>query len=78
MIQAFGVSSGGGCTREIDSTPPASTARAPSCAIMWPPMAMACNPLAQKRFTVVPATVSGRPARITACRAMLRPVAPCG
>jgi hypothetical protein len=41
-------------------------------------MAMACRPDAQKRFTVVPATLTGNPALITAWRAMLRPVRPSG
>jgi hypothetical protein len=40
--------------------------------------AIACSPELQKRFTVMPATVTGRPARIAACRAILPPVARSG
>ena len=41
-------------------------------------MAMACKPEEQKRLTVVPATVTGRPARIAAMRATFLPCGPCG
>ena len=41
-------------------------------------MAIACRPEAQKRLTVVPAIVIGKPARITLWRAILRPVVPSG
>jgi hypothetical protein len=39
---------------------------------------MVCRPLEQKRLTVAPATVTGRPARSATWRAMLAPVAPSG
>ncbi len=41
-------------------------------------MAMACSPEEQKRFTVVPELVTGRPARSAICRATLPPVVPSG
>src|SRR5436190_15016335 len=41
-------------------------------------MAMVCRPEEQKRFTVTPEVVTGRPARIAIWRAMLPPVAPSG
>jgi hypothetical protein len=41
-------------------------------------MAIVCRPLEQKRLTVMPLVVTGRPARSTICRAMLPPVAPSG
>jgi hypothetical protein len=41
-------------------------------------MAMVCRPEEQKRLTVTPAAVTGRPARSAICRAMLEPVAPSG
>src|SRR5438067_3970004 len=41
-------------------------------------MAIVCSPDEQKRFTVIPDVVTGQPARIAICRAMLRPVAPSG
>ena len=41
-------------------------------------MAMVCRPEEQKRLTVTPAAVTGRPARRAICRAMLEPVAPSG
>ncbi len=68
----------GGWTIEMLSTPPTSTARAPSWATICAPCASACRPDAQKRLTVAPAMLSGRPARITAWRAMLPPVAASG
>src|SRR5262245_35901408 len=40
--------------------------------------AMVCSPEEQKRFTVIPGTVSGQPARIAIWRAMFQPVAPSG
>ncbi len=57
---------------EMLSTPPAIMAGAPSATMRPAAIAIACRPEAQKRFTVVPATDSGRPARTTAWRAMLR------
>ena len=41
-------------------------------------MAIACRPELQKRFTVTPDTVTGRPARIADNRAMFWPVARSG
>ena len=41
-------------------------------------MAMACSPEEQKRFTVVPATDTGKPARMAATRATFDPCGPCG
>jgi hypothetical protein len=60
------------------STPPAIMAGAPSTTMRPAAMAMACRPEAQKRFTVVPAMLIGRPARMMLWRAMLRPVVPSG
>ena len=39
---------------------------------------MVCRPEEQKRFTVMPGTVTGQPARIAIWRAMFQPVAPSG
>ena len=59
------------CTSEIDSTPPA-TKSSPSPAMMrCAASAMVCRPEEQKRFTVMPGTVTGQPARIAIWRAML-------
>jgi hypothetical protein len=41
-------------------------------------IAIVCRPLEQKRLTVMPLVVIGRPARKAICRAMLLPVAPSG
>jgi hypothetical protein len=41
-------------------------------------MAMVCRPEEQKRLTVMPGTLTGRPARRAIWRAMLLPVAPSG
>src|SRR5947208_5172689 len=40
--------------------------------------AIVCSPDEQKRFTVIPGTVTGQPARIAIWRAMFQPVAPSG
>src|SRR5688572_22045585 len=40
--------------------------------------AMVCSPEEQKRFTVMPGTVTGQPARRAIWRAMFQPVAPSG
>src|SRR4051794_4496166 len=40
--------------------------------------AIVCSPDEQNRLTVMPDVVTGQPARIAICRAMLRPVAPSG
>src|ERR1700687_1748897 len=62
--------------RLTDSTPPA-TYVLPSPALMaWNAMRMDCSDEAQKRFTDVPGTVSGRPARAPMHRAMLKPCSP--
>ena len=44
----------------------------------WKAIRMACRLEAQKRFTVVPGTVSGRPLRNTASRPMFIPCSPAG
>src|SRR5678810_500136 len=44
----------------------------------WAASAMVCSPEEQKRFTVIPGTVTGQPARIAIWRAMFQPVAPSG
>src|SRR5215510_825300 len=41
-------------------------------------IAIVCRPDEQNRLTVMPEVVTGQPARIAICRAMLRPVAPSG
>ncbi len=52
---------------------------APSPAMMrCDAMAIDCRPDEQKRFTVIPAVVTGRPARRAIWRAMFPPVAPSG
>ena len=66
------------CTLEIDSTPPATITGAPSTTMRCAAIEVACKPEEQKRLTVVPATVTGQPARIAATRATLCPVAPSG
>src|SRR5712691_7566256 len=66
------------CTQEIDSTPPATITGTRSTMTRCAAMAMVCNPDEQKRFTVVPAVVTGRPARSAIWRAMLPPVVPSG
>ena len=66
------------CTQEMLSTPPA-TYTSPSLAMMrCAAMAMVCRPDEQKRLTVTPDAVMGRPARSAIWRAMLAPVAPSG
>src|SRR5262245_36944979 len=44
----------------------------------WAASAIVCNPEEQKRFTVMPGTVTGQPARTAIWRAMFPPVAPSG
>src|SRR4029077_11116594 len=41
-------------------------------------IAIVCSPDEQNRFTVIPEVVTGQPARIAICRALLRPGAPSG
>src|SRR5665811_564585 len=66
------------CTQEIASTPPA-TKISPSPAMMrCDARAIVCRLDEQKRFTVMPGTVTGQPARRAIWRAMLAPVAPSG
>src|SRR3954469_15461772 len=66
------------CTQEIDSTPPATKMPGSPASTRCAAMAMVCRPEEQKRFTVTPEVVTGRPARIAIWRAMLPPVAPSG
>ena len=64
--------------QEMVSSPPA-TYTSPSLAMMrCAARAMVCRPDEQKRFTVMPDTVMGQPARRAAWRAMLAPLAPSG
>src|SRR5258708_5654641 len=66
-----------GSRRSASSPPAATTAPSPArtrCAAS----AMVCRPEEQKRFTVMPGTVTGQPARSAICRAILPPVAPSG
>src|SRR5881409_2696269 len=65
-------------TRLMDSRPPATMIGTLSTITRWAAIAMACRPDEQKRLTVVPAVVTGRPARSAAWRAMFWPVAPSG
>src|SRR5918993_5006475 len=44
----------------------------------WLARAMVCSPEEQKRFTVIPGTLIGQPARMAIWRAMFQPVAPSG
>ena len=68
-MSGFAIASG---ARLIDSTPPA-TNRSPSPAMTaWHAETTAASPEAQRRFTVTPATDSGRPASSAAIRATLR------
>src|SRR5688572_25788963 len=46
--------------------------------IRWAARAMVCSPEEQKRFTVMPGTLLGQPARTAIWRAMFQPVAPSG
>src|SRR3954451_8716514 len=66
------------CTQEVDSTPPATKMPGSPASTRCAAMAMVCNPEEQKRFTVIPETVTGKPARSAIWRAMLPPVAPSG
>ncbi|MFK4663914.1 hypothetical protein ABIF76_004768 [Bradyrhizobium ottawaense] len=65
------------CTRLIDSPPPPTAISTPSKITERAASAIACRPEAHCRSIVVPATVTGRPARSSALRAMLPPVEPC-
>lgn len=66
------------CTHEIDSTPPATYTSPSPAMIRCAASAIVCNPEEQKRFTVIPGTLTGSPARSAICRAMFAPVAPSG
>ncbi len=66
------------CTSEIDSTPPATYTLPSPVAMRCAASAMVCSPDEQKRFTVMPGTVTGQPARTAIWRAMFQPVAPSG
>ena len=66
------------CTSEIDSTPPATYTSPSPARMRWLASAMVCRPEEQKRFTVMPGTELGQPARTAICRAMFQPVAPSG
>ena len=58
--------------RDIDSTPPATTMSAAPDLIICEAMVIADMPDAHKRLTVMPGTVSGKPASSQAMRATLR------
>ena len=66
------------CTHEMLSTPPATTMSFSPAMIRCAAVAIVCRPLEQKRLTVMPLVVIGRPARNAIWRAMLLPVAPSG
>jgi hypothetical protein len=66
------------CTRLMDSSPPATMIGTRSTITRCAASAMACMPDEQKRLTVMPAVVTGRPARSAAWRAMFCPAAPSG
>ncbi|SHT90711.1 Uncharacterised protein [Mycobacteroides abscessus subsp. abscessus] len=65
-------------TRDIDSTPPASTRSSQPERTFCAPMLMASRPEAQKRLSWTPPVVSGRPAASTAVRAISPPWSPTG
>src|SRR3954452_16207122 len=46
--------------------------------IRWEASAIVCRPEEQKRFTVIPGTLIGQPARSAIWRALFQPVAPSG
>ena len=64
-------------TSEIDSTPPPMAIGAPSLMMYLAAVAIAIRPDEHWRSRVMPDTVTGRPARRAAWRAMLLPVVPC-
>ena len=66
------------CTHEMLSTPPAMYTSPSPAITRWAASAMVCRPEEQKRLTVMPDTVTGKPAISAICRAMLAPVAPSG
>jgi hypothetical protein len=66
------------CTHEMLSTPPAARMSDSPAITRCAAIAIVCRPLEQKRLTVMPLVVIGRPARNAIWRAMLLPVAPSG
>src|SRR5678815_3390197 len=58
--------------------PPATNTSPSPASTLWLASAMVCNPEEQKRFTVMPGTDCGQPARTAIWRAMFQPVAPSG
>jgi hypothetical protein len=66
------------CTQEMLSTPPATNTSASPAMMRCAAMAMVCRPEEQKRLTVAPEVVTGRPASSAIWRAMFMPVAPSG
>src|SRR6185436_3378857 len=66
------------CTSEMDSTPPATKMSSSPARMRCAASATVCRPEEQKRFTVMPEVVTGRPARSAIWRAILPPVAPSG
>ena len=52
------------CTQEIDSTPPAAYTSPSPLMMRCDAMAIVWRPDEQKRFTVMPAVVTGQPARM--------------
>src|SRR5260221_865527 len=72
---------GGGppsCNRLMLSRPPATIKSASPAMMRCAANAMACRPDEQKRLTVTPGTLTGRPARIADRRAIFCPVARSG
>ena len=63
-------------TMLIDSQPPAIITSASPTRMRSAAIAMAVRPEAQKRFTVTPPTLCGRPASSTACAPRSGPVGP--
>src|SRR5215475_4237788 len=66
------------CSRLMLSSPPATITSTSPAMMRCAASAMVCRPDEQKRLTVTPGTVAGRPARIADRRAMLCPVARSG
>ena len=65
------------CTRLIDSMPPPIAISTPSSITERAATAIACRPDAHCRSMVVPATVTGSPARIAPLRATFITMVPC-
>src|SRR5687768_14428376 len=62
----------------MDSTPPATNTSPSPATMRCAASAMVCSPDEQNRFTVMPGTLIGQPARMAIWRAMFQPVAPSG